>query len=328
MHIERYGKPLMSLPEYFTQKQKANQDISTFIRRMEKNGKKLKLTGKVRFEVIRQGITRFQKVMLTIMIGKKKITEELVEEFRQREALVIKFSQEVRPIPAKVEHKNQSIEKRNYKCFSSGKPGHIAKFCRAGKPSQSIYDIEHEIAEANKNSSIYISSSKLKPIFDTGSEDNYITTDLVNHPGLKVLKKKMIEKRYTYLRQLFYVKEYLHIEFIHNERRCHEVFNILPGRKGHMILLGRKWPKKIANDKPKDKKSKEFADLKSKLFTKSPNGIKLDYECTINCKEEDIVSESTFPIPQALERKVQIPHSVTDFRQWKRKTGLSDLQQT
>lgn len=61
---------------------------------MEKKGKKLNLTGKARFEVIRQGITRFQKAMLKIMIGKSKISEELIEEFKQLEALEIKFSLE------------------------------------------------------------------------------------------------------------------------------------------------------------------------------------------------------------------------------------------
>lgn len=40
----------------------------------------------------------------------------------------------------------------------------------------------------------------------------------------------------------------------------------------------------------------DLANLKSKLFIRSPNGTKLDYECIINGKEEDRVTEGTFLI--------------------------------
>ena len=47
-----------------------------------KDGKRLKLTAKVRMEVIRLGMTKFQKALLGVLNGEKRISEELIEKLK------------------------------------------------------------------------------------------------------------------------------------------------------------------------------------------------------------------------------------------------------
>ena len=279
--FERYGKPPISITEYFAQKQSKFESIASFVRRMEKDGMRLKLTGNVRLQVIKLGIMNHQKAMLQILNGKKKITEEIIDSLKDQEALEIRFA----PRPMYLHSDNIKIPNpvvKNYMCFSYGKPGHIVRNCRAGKSNNTMNNIEKELNSINKDSFIYILSSKIKPIFDTGAVDNYITKRLVERLGLKADRKKYMEKKYTCLDQTFYVKEELRIEFIYKGKKWRELFNILPGRSDETI-----------------------DNLKTKLFIRNPKGITLEYECPINCKEEDRITEGTPIIPQTIESKVE-----------------------
>ena len=125
--------------------------------------------------------------------------------------------------------------------------------------------------------------------------------------GLEIKEPPNKEKRFTCLGQPFHIKEYVSFEFMYCGRKWKESFNILPGRSDKTILLGRSWIIKMSNGKDSiekiDKRDSQ-EQLKGKLFTRSPNGVKIKYECPINCSEDGRITEGTPMIPQSMEDKM------------------------
>lgn len=167
---------------------------------------------------------------------------------------------------------------------------------------------EAKMGNENKSTLIYFSEKSFNPIFDSGSESNYLTQTVLKQLNRKSAKLQKPEKKYTCLGEAFLVKECVKLSFSHKSRTYTEIFKVLPRRKDACIILGRQWLKKLKEVKPNKENAKRlssFRTLLEKFFEGERDGIRMDYVCPIDIPEESRVISTATPIPQALEGRVR-----------------------
>lgn len=309
--VERFCSRSLTLSEFFQVKQNEEEKIGDYVRRMEICGRKLKLTGNVRLQAIKLGIRRFPKQLLEVLIGEEKITEKVINSLREREALEERFSFKFKKSSKpKMSQKKQFSQEKQRKviCYTCGKAGHIASNCSTLK-GDGVNEIEEaETGNENKSTLIYFSKKSFNPIFDSGSESNYLTQTVLKQLNRKSEKLQKPEKKFTCLGEAFLVKEYIELSFSHKSRTYTEIFKVLPRRRDACIILGRQWLKKLKEVKPNLENAKRlssFRTLLEKFFAGERDGIRMDYACPIDIPEESRVISTATPIPQALEGRVR-----------------------
>ena len=90
-----------------------------------------------------------------------------------------------------------------------------------------------------KSAQISISGKFFSPIYDSGSEDNYVTQSVLEQLGKMAFKLENSIKRFTCLGDMFVVKEQVELNFDHSARNYTKVFKVLPRWKDACIILGR-----------------------------------------------------------------------------------------
>ncbi|KAI5178510.1 hypothetical protein PAEPH01_2557 [Pancytospora epiphaga] len=84
---EKFCAPKVAISEYFCAYQRGEKGIEDFIKRMESDGKILKLSVTVRLLAIKGGIRRYRKHLLEEMTGVDRLSDGILRRLRAREAL-------------------------------------------------------------------------------------------------------------------------------------------------------------------------------------------------------------------------------------------------
>lgn len=204
----------------------------------------------------------------------------------------------------KLKSMGSSVDKRDKRliCFRCGAEGHIAPNCTK-KATNGVHEIGAVHDMINKSDSIYLKAHKIIPIFDTGAEESYITKTLALKLNLMIKELQHPKVRYTCLKQPFKINHIAVTKFTYEGREYDEIFNLLPMRKDECMILGKKWIAEVVSKtdaKPDNKIEDNFEVLKEKLFQGRQGGVTLDYECSIETKPDERITEGCSIIPQAL----------------------------
>ena len=304
---EQFASTPETIGTFFALRQGAEEEISEYLHRMEVIGRKLKLTGAVRLEAIKKGITRNVKALCLEMLGEERITDRLIKRLKEREALERQFRDDS---PRRWEPRGQGPSPRTtYRpptCFRCRKPGHIAPDCPT-KKDKSVNEIVQAASELNKDHFIYVDGRRIQPTFDTGAGDSYITMPMVEELGLSVARVEPPRQRATCLGQTFCIAKEVALRFTYRAKQYEERCGVLPLRQDSRILLGRSWIERALDPKQRVPAvdGLDRGALLELLYKGRPEGITADYECRIDTPAGAQVVEGTAAIPQALESRVE-----------------------
>ena len=195
----------MSLAEFFSEKQKLEEPIGSYISRMEVLGRKLKQKAEIRMLAIKQGIIRYNFKIREALVGEEKISQKLISKLaeiegleREKKMLLLRKSEAEK----EVNHKCKS----NRTCIVSKQADHFANVCPE-KIDKDVNQVEDVAKVLKGDDFIDIDGLKVRPIFDSGANGNYMTKSMAKRLGMTPRKLKSPVDRYTCLGQKFIVAE-------------------------------------------------------------------------------------------------------------------------
>lgn len=279
-------KPNLSILEYLKDKRKMNEKMTDYFKRMERNGKKLKLKKGLILDVIRTNLTKHSFAVRSLIAGDRKFSDALYEKLRDLNAAI----EEKGKFNSK---KKATTETNKAKPFEK-------------KKSVNAISCEEII---NKDNSLYINDNSHKVLFDSGSEDNYVTRKIVEQHKLEIWTYKTPKTRYTCLQEPFQVKQFTRIAFTYKEENYLEEFKIFPKRNDKFIIAGREFINKVRTGKnnqtkPINKKLETIESLIEELCNNKNRKVE-GYTCSIPTKPGIKVCGGTYMISHAEEKPIE-----------------------
>ena len=281
--LANFAKPPMQLVDFVNLKQSPGEETSSYISKMEKLGKELKLTSSDRRDIISRGLRPDRNFLKTILFSDECITDTIIKNIQTLE----------KEFPSSTKQKTTDNLNKTIICVVCDQAGHYPSNCpvkakiknsKSGvTQNKTIHELDTQKDDIfNKETSIYslYSPSPLKVLFDTGAVDNFISNDLLTYFKAKISNINPPLIRYGVNKNEIFFDQKAKIEFIHEKTNYSAEFLVFPKNIKMKILIGKTW-------------------IKNTWFSQK-------YECEINTVPGKRVTEKTYALSEKLRQGTAI----------------------